>query len=72
MEEFILIGKQLAYKLLWQMRQITPRETLPVAGGLKLDDLGGTFQPRPFYDSMILWNKRGRQKKYNYINAPDW
>jgi len=22
---------------------------------LKLDDLWGPFQPRPFYDSVILW-----------------
>ena len=28
--------------------------TLHVAGGLKLDDHCGPFQPRPFYDSMIL------------------
>jgi len=27
--------------------------TLQIAGGLKLDDHGGPFQPRPFYDSMI-------------------
>jgi len=27
--------------------------TLPIAGGLKLDDHCGPFQPRPFYDSMI-------------------
>jgi len=27
--------------------------TLPVAGGLKLDDHWGPFQPRPFYNSMI-------------------
>jgi len=26
--------------------------TLHVAGGLKLDDHGGLFQPRPFYGSM--------------------
>jgi len=26
--------------------------TLPTAGGLKLDDHCGPFQPRPFYDSM--------------------
>ncbi|GAB0209556.1 mitochondrial enolase superfamily member 1 [Grus japonensis] len=25
-----------------------------MAGGLELDDLGGPFQPKPFYDSMIL------------------
>ena len=28
--------------------------TLHTAGGLKLDDHCGPFQPRPFYDSMIL------------------
>ena len=28
--------------------------TLHIAGGLKLDDLFGPFQPRPFYDAMIL------------------
>ena len=27
--------------------------TLPMAGGLKLDDHCGRFQPRPFCDSMI-------------------
>jgi len=26
--------------------------TLPIAGGLKLDEHCGPFQPRPFYDSM--------------------
>jgi len=25
-----------------------------VAGGLELDDPWGPFQPKPFYDSMIL------------------
>ena len=31
--------------------------TLHIAGGLKLDDLWGPFQPRPFYESMrYLWN----------------
>jgi len=29
--------------------------TLHIAGGLKLDDHCGPFQPRPFYDSKILW-----------------
>ena len=29
--------------------------TLNTAGGLKLDDHCGPFQPRPFYESMILW-----------------
>ena len=28
--------------------------TLPIAGGLKLDDHYDPFQPRPFCDSMIL------------------
>ena len=28
--------------------------TLPMSGGLKLDDNCGPFQPRPFYDSMVL------------------
>ena len=28
--------------------------TLHVAGGLKLDDRYGPFQPRPFYDSVIM------------------
>ena len=28
--------------------------TLHIAGGLKLDDHCGPFQPRPFYDAMIL------------------
>jgi len=27
--------------------------TLHIAGGLKLDEHCGPFQPRPFYDSMI-------------------
>ena len=29
--------------------------TLHIAGGLKLDDHCGPFQPRPFYDSMKLY-----------------
>ena len=28
---------------------------LHIAGGLKLDDHCGPFQPRPFYDSVMLW-----------------
>jgi len=28
--------------------------TLHIAGGLKLDGHCGPFQPRPFYDSMML------------------
>ena len=30
--------------------------TLHIAGGLKLDDHCGPFQPRPFYDSVIPHN----------------
>jgi len=35
--------------------------TLHIAGGLKLDDRCGPFQPRPLYDSMIANIARGRQ-----------
>ena len=28
--------------------------SLPIAGGLELDDLKGPFQPKPFYDAMKL------------------
>jgi len=28
--------------------------TLHIAGGLKLNDHCGPFQPRPFYDSMMI------------------
>jgi len=31
--------------------------TLPMSRGLKLDDLWGPFQPRPFCDSMIPLGK---------------
>ena len=34
--------------------------TLHIAGGLKLDDHCGPFQPRPFYDSMIMILKRNK------------
>jgi len=27
---------------------------LSIAGGLEVDDLKGPFQPKPFYESMIL------------------
>jgi len=30
--------------------------TLPIAGGLKLDDHCGPFQPRPFYDFYELYS----------------
>ena len=32
--------------------------TLHIAGGLKPDDHCGPFQPRPFYDSMIIFNNQ--------------
>ena len=35
--------------------------TLRIAGGLKLDDHFGPFQPRPFYDSMILFKRFGNE-----------
>jgi len=31
-------------------------DSQPTAGGLKLDDHCGPFQPRPFYDSLSLWS----------------
>ena len=34
--------------------------TLHIAGGLKLDDHCGPFQPRLFYDSMNLFLTRGQ------------
>ena len=34
--------------------QIWRLVALPVAGGLELDDPWGPFEPKPFYDSMIL------------------
>ena len=38
--------------------------TLPIAGGLELEDLGGPFQPKPFYDSMII-----KQTAYNGLKV---
>ena len=32
--------------------------TLHIAGGLKLDYHCGSFQPRPFYDSMIFFQRK--------------
>ena len=34
--------------------------SLPIAGGLQLGDLKGPFQPKPFYDSVILHQKVAR------------
>ena len=36
--------------------------TLHMAGGLKLDDRCGPFQPRLFYDSMILQEGKKKHK----------
>lgn len=30
--------------------------SLPVAGGLELDDIQGSFHPKPFWCSMIVGN----------------
>ena len=35
--------------------------TLHIAGGLKLDDHCGSFQPRPFYDSMNMLRIRHKR-----------
>ena len=44
--------------------------TLHIAGGLKLDDHCGPFQPRPFYDSVILlplfWQPTGILQFYKH------
>ena len=40
--------------------------TLHKAGGLKLEDLCGPFQPRPFYDSMMI--KAILKKKVSIYN----
>ena len=36
--------------------------TLHIAGGLKLHDHHGPFQPRPFYDSVMLRRVTQREK----------
>jgi len=41
--------------------------TLHVAGGLKLGDLCGPFQPRPFCDSMILCVQRDAVRKQKLV-----
>ena len=41
--------------------------TLHIARGLKLDDLCGPFQPRPFYDSM---KKNGKCTKFEAVLLP--
>ena len=37
---------------IWTLSLVWWLATLHIAGGLKLDDHCGPFQPRPFYDSM--------------------
>ena len=39
---------------MWRWRHFWRLEALPVTGGLELDGRCGPFQPKPFYDSMIL------------------
>ena len=56
--------------------------TLHIAGGLKLDDHYGPFQPWPFYDSMILWilnaiylelkSYYGEKIKLNLFKEQEW
>jgi len=53
--------------------------TLHIAGGLKLNDHCGPFQPRPFYDSMNTPRKAEtlskfaqRQKKTQCPKEPVW
>ena len=41
--------------------------TLHIAGGLKLGDLCGPFQPRPFYDSMQILEKKERMRQKNWL-----
>ena len=43
----VALGSLVVVVLVWLV-------SLHIAGGLKLDDHCGPFQPRPFYDSMIL------------------
>ena len=46
--------------------------TLHIAGGLKLDDHCGPFQPRPFCDSMIhrkeIFKKQTKYKSFTYYD----
>jgi len=53
----------------WGFEQTGLVEDVPgMAGGLELDGLWGHFQPKPFYDSMILWSFR-MGKRYTYIEG---
>jgi len=42
--------------------------TLHIAGGLKLHDCYGPFQPRPFYDSMITIQLSMAMLKANMVD----
>ena len=46
--------------------------TLHIAGGLKLDEHCGPFQPRPFYDSMILKKLSGSAKEHPQSFVLPW
>ena len=37
-----------------RLKELGLLATLPIAGGLKLDDHCGPFQPGPFYDFVIV------------------
>ena len=43
--------------------------TLHIAGGLKLGDHCGPFQPRPFYDSMVLWFYELLKTSYIFLSV---
>ena len=46
--------------------------TLHIAGGLKLNDHCGPFQPRPCYESMILWKRSGKVHVRSAHIARSW
>jgi len=50
--------------------------TLHIAGGLKLNDHCDPFQPRPFYDSMILYHPAfltlSPQEKVHMCHSGQW
>ena len=43
--------------------------TLHVAGGLKLHDHGGPFQPRPFYDPIIVFTLNVSRTMFPSVTA---
>ena len=44
------LGRTLSNLVLWVV-------SLPIAGGSELGDLKDPFQPKPFYDSMIIFTR---------------